>query len=104
MGIHDDAGRRAGGGRVSTERPAPVTSPTVGARATVSFGGRRTSDLPLVVTEVSANGRTLVAQVLHVDGFGQVRETYTLRRNGKYARKGAGQWDEFLRFAADVPQ
>lgn len=80
-----------------------TTTPVVGDLATVAYGaGRTTSDTPSMVVEVSTSGRSLVAHGVYDGGFTADRATYTLRKNGRYARKGGGQWDEFLRFRTGV--
>lgn len=82
---------------------AGPVAPKVGDLAILVFDARRTSDTQLLVTEVSPNGRTLVAQGVTGAGFNPVGGTYTLRRNGKYALKGGGQWSEYLRFQKAQP-
>lgn len=75
-----------------------MSAPLVGATATLVFGGRKAADTPRVVVEVAPNGRWLIAGV--VGGRVDLRERYTLRKNGHYAAAGRGQWDEYLRFPA----
>lgn len=47
----------------------------------------------LAVTILSTEPRSILAVSL-----GGGVEEYTLRRNGKYALKGGGQWENYLRF------
>lgn len=71
--------------------------------ATLVFDARLTSDVPMMVTEVSPNGRHLTAQSITPAGFGPVHGVYTLRKNGRYALKGSPQWHETLRFWVTQP-
>lgn len=73
-------------------------APQVGDLAIQVFDARLTNDVPVIITEVSANGRQVTAQSITGAGFGAVMGVYTLRKNGKYALKGRGQWAETLRF------
>lgn len=71
-------------------------APATGTTAQVIAAPGYPCEQYVTVTEV--NGRTLTATYPTIDG--QSAETFTLRRNGKWARKGSGQWANYLRFAA----
>lgn len=72
-----------------------ATSPAIGTRATVIAAPGYPTE---VVVEVAAvKGRTITAS--HLTSEGVATEDFTLRRNGKYARKGGGQWEDYLRIA-----
>ena len=47
------------------------------------------------MTVLSVDGRTLVAKDTYHDTLAP--EVYTLRKNGKWAAKGGGQWSNYLR-------
>lgn len=76
-----------------------TTAPQIGDLAVSVFDARRASDFTMMVTAVSPNGRQVTAQSISGAGFGRVMGVYTLRKNGKYALKGDGQWSETLRFS-----
>lgn len=57
----------------------------------IAAPGHRTEHAVQVLT---VDGRTITARPAFGSGSD---ETYTLRRNGKWARKGSGQWAMFLR-------
>lgn len=77
---------------MSTETQTRVTA---GQRALlIAAPGYSTETL---VEVQFVEGRTLVAQDANHPNV--PAETYTLRRNGKWAQKGKGQWAMYLRFA-----
>lgn len=71
-----------------------ATAPTTATRAQViAAPGYPTEQHVEIVT---VQGRTLTAATLTAQGV--LTETFTLRGNGKWALKGAGQWANYLRF------
>lgn len=68
---------------------ADVDTLAPGSQARVIAGPGYPTDL--VVTILAVEGRTAIAAAAH--GV----ETFTLRKNGKWATKGGGQWQNYLR-------
>lgn len=52
----------------------------------------------MAITILSATPRVVIAKPTHYDHL--PAETYTLRKNGRYARKGGGQWRDYLQAMA----
>lgn len=81
------------GGRLVCEQVAPA-GVAAGDRAEVIAAPGYPTEYVVEVTEVA--GRTLTAKSVHYPDNSV--ETFTLRRNGKWAQKGRGQWQMYLRF------
>lgn len=72
-------------------------TPALGSTAVVIAAPGYPTEATVIVSTVA--GHAVTASMVTASGL-HAMETYTLRRNGKYALKGGGQWANYLRFAA----